>query len=61
MSINEQPVFRVVFDADVPGQAGRRLERTIVVGSFAARRMRPGVVMPLYVHPRKPDDLLLVW
>ena len=61
MSVNEQPLFSVVFDADVPGQGTRRVERTIVVGNFAARRMEPGVVMPVYVHPRRPDDLLLVW
>lgn len=61
MSLNEQPIFKLVFDAEVPGQLRRRLERTIIVGSFAARRMEPGVVMPLYVNPRKPEDLLLVW
>jgi hypothetical protein len=32
----------------------------VLVGSFAARRMRPGMVLPPYV-PRDPDDLLIVW
>jgi hypothetical protein len=61
MSINEQPVFELVVDLDVPGQAPRRIERKLIVGSFAARRMRPGLTMPAYVHPRDPDDVLLVW
>jgi hypothetical protein len=61
MSINLQPVFELVVDLDVPGQAPRRVERRLIVGAFAARRMRPGLVMPARVHPRDPDDVLLVW
>jgi hypothetical protein len=61
MSVNEQPLFELVVDLDVPGQEPRRIERKLLVGSFAARRMRPGLSMPAYVHPRDPDDVLLVW
>lgn len=61
MSINEQPLFELVVDLAVPGQEPRRIERKLIVGSFAARRMRPGLSMPAYVHPRDPDDVLLVW
>ncbi len=28
---------------------------------FAAMRMDEGVVLPVYVNPRDPDDLILVW
>lgn len=61
MSVNEQPLFRLVLDLEFPGQEPRRVTRSIIVGSFAARRMKPGLVMPAYVHSRKPDDLLIVW
>jgi hypothetical protein len=61
MSINEQPVFELVADLSVPGLEPRRVRRTLIVGSFAARRMRPGTVLPAYVNPRDPDDLLIVW
>ena len=61
MSINEQPVFDLVVDVEIPGQEPRRVERRLIVGSFAARRMRPGMVLPAYVDPGDPDDLLIVW
>ena len=61
MSVNEQPLFRLVLDLDFPGHERRRVTRSIIVGSFAARRMKPGLVMPAYVHPREPDELLIVW
>ncbi len=61
MSVNEQPVFDLVVDVEMPGHEPRRVERRLIVGSFAARRMRPGMVLPAYVDPRDPDDLLIVW
>ena len=61
MSINEQPVFDLVVDVEVPGHAPRRVERRLIVGSFAARRMRPGMALPAYVNPQDPDDILVVW
>jgi hypothetical protein len=34
----------------------------MIVGNFAARRMKPGLVMPAYVDPDETDDdLLIVW
>lgn len=36
------------------------IERSFV-GNFAARRMKPGLVMPVYVDPLEPDELLIVW
>ena len=61
MSINEQPVFDLVVDVEMPGQEPRQVERRLIVGSFAARRMRPGMVLPAYADPKDPDDLLIVW
>lgn len=61
MSVNEQPLFRLVLDLDFPGHEPRRVTRKIIVGNFAARRMRPGLVMPAYLDPRDPNDLLIVW
>ena len=61
MSINEQPVFDLVVEVEMPGQEPRRVERRLIVGSFAARRMRPGMVLPAYADPKDPDDLLIVW
>ncbi len=61
ISVNEQPLFELVLDLELPGLKPRRIERSIIVGGFAARRMEPGTVLPVYVHPRRPDDLLIVW
>ena len=61
MSINEHPYFELVLDLDVPGQPRRRVEHRCVIGNFAARRITAGMVLPVYVHPRRADDILLVW
>jgi hypothetical protein len=39
----------------------RRIERSLIVGGFAARKMKPGVVLPARVNPRDEDDVLIVW
>ena len=61
VSVNEHPYFELVLDLDVPGQEPRRIEHQCVIGNFAARRIKAGMVLPVYVHPRHPDDVLLVW
>ena len=61
LSLNEHPYFELLLDLDVPGQLRRRVEHRCVIGNFAARRIRAGLVLPVYVHPRRPDDILLVW
>jgi hypothetical protein len=61
MSVNLQPLYRLVLDLDFPGSERHRVTRSMIIGSFAARRMKPGLVMPAYVDPDKPDDLLIVW
>jgi hypothetical protein len=61
MSINEQPLFKLVCDLYVPGREPRRVERSLIVATFAARRMRPGMVLPARVNPRDADDVLIIW
>ena len=61
MSINEQPLFKVVADLYIPGREPRRIERSLIVGGFAARKMKPGTVLPARVSPRDEDDVLIVW
>jgi len=61
MSVNLQPLYRLVLDLEFPGQPPRRVTRSTIIGSFAARRMKPGLVMPAYADPRDRDELLIVW
>ena len=61
LSVNEHPYFHLVLDLEVPGHAPRRVDHRCVIGNFAARRIKPGLVLPVYVHPRRPQDILLVW
>ena len=61
ISLNEHPYFELVLDLDVPGQSRRRVQHRCVIGNFAARRIKAGIVLPVYVHPRDLDDILLVW
>jgi hypothetical protein len=48
-------------DVDVPGEAPRRVKRKLIISDFAAHLMQPGLVLPVYVNPKDPDDLLIVW
>lgn len=59
--VNQQPQMRFELDLDVPGQSPRRVSKSIIVSNFAAPLMVPGLVLPVYVNPQKPDDLLVVW
>jgi hypothetical protein len=59
--INEQPLMTLELDVDVPGQAPRRVKRKLIISDFAAHLMQPGLVLPVYVNPKDPDDLLIVW
>ena len=40
---------------------GTIVERRLIISNFAAPLMRPGLVLPVYVNPRDPDDILIVW
>ena len=59
--INEQPLMTLELDLEVPGQAPRRVKRRLIISNFAASLMQPGVVLPVYVNPQDPDDILIVW
>jgi hypothetical protein len=59
--INEQPLMTLELDVEVPGQAPRRVKRKLIISDFAAHVMQPGLVLPVYVNPQDPDDLLIVW
>ena len=48
-------------DVDVPGHAPRRVRRRLIISAVAAPLMQPGLVLPVYVNPRDPDDILVVW
>jgi hypothetical protein len=59
--INEQPLMTLELDVEVPGQAPRRVRRKLIISDFAAAVMKPGLVLPVYVNPQDPEDLLIVW
>ena len=59
--INEQPLMTLELDLEVPGQSDRRVSRRLIISEFAAPLMQPGVVLPVYVNPGDPEDILIVW
>ena len=59
--INDQPMMSFVFDVEVPGRPPQRIRHRILMSSFVAHRMVPGVVLPIHVHPQKPGDVLVRW
>jgi hypothetical protein len=59
--INEQPLMTLELDVEVPGQGSRRVRRKLIISNFAAHLMQPGLVLPVYVNPRDPEDILIVW
>jgi hypothetical protein len=59
--INEQPLMTLELELEVPGQAPRRVSRRLIISDFAAHLMQPGLVLPVYVNPQNPDDVLVVW
>jgi hypothetical protein len=60
-TINDQPLVSLELDLEIPGQPVRRVRRRLIVSAFARPLMNPGVVLPVYVNPADPDDLLIVW
>jgi hypothetical protein len=59
--VNEQPVMTLQLELDVPGQESRRVTRKLIISNFAAHIMQPGLVLPVYVNPQDPEDILVVW
>jgi hypothetical protein len=60
-TVNEMPLMKLTIELDVPGQERRQVSRRQVMPVFAAMRMEPGIVLPVYVSPQDPEDLVLVW
>jgi len=60
-TINEMPLMRMVLDLDVPGLADRQVKRREVMSVFAARRIEPGLTLPVCVNPEDQNDFVLVW
>jgi hypothetical protein len=61
VEVNGEPVMKLVLDLDVPGTEPRRVERKVLMSKFAGHRMKPGVVLPVHLNPRDPEDLLIRW
>ncbi len=59
--VNEQPLMTLVLDLEIPGQSPRQVKRRLIISNFAAHLMQPGLVLPVYVNPQDPDDILVVW
>ena len=61
VEINEQPQLKMVLDLEIPGMEPRRVERKVIVSNFASPLMQPGLVLPVYVNPSDPEDILIAW
>ena len=61
MAVNEAPLIELVFDLEVPGATPRRVERKVLMAPFAVHRLERGLVLPVYVNPSDPEDLLVAW
>lgn len=60
-TVNEMPLMSLRLDLEVPGHETREVKRREIMPVFAARRMEPGLVLPVYVNPQDPSEFVLVW
>lgn len=61
-TVNEMPVMKLKLALDVPGiAAGAEVGRREIMSVFAARRIEPGLQLPVYVNPGDHGDFVLVW
>ena len=60
-TVNEMPLMSLRLDLEVPGFGTREVKRREIMPVFAARRMEPGLTLPVYVNPGDPGDFVLVW
>ena len=60
-TVNEMPLMKLKLRLDVPGVAGAEVSRREIMSVFAARRMEPGLQLPVYVNPGDHADFVLVW
>jgi hypothetical protein len=59
--VNEMPLMSLRLELDLPGFGRREAKRREIMTVFAASRMQPGLVLPVYVNPDDADDFVLVW
>ncbi|HET7417145.1 MAG TPA: hypothetical protein VFJ61_05945 [Solirubrobacterales bacterium] len=59
--VNEMPLMSLRLELELPGQGAREVRRREIMPVFAAARMQPGLVLPVYVNPGDPSDYILVW
>jgi hypothetical protein len=59
--INNEPLVALTVDLDFPGHEPRRYTKNMVINKFAVNHMKPGMVLPAYMDPGKPDEVLIVW
>jgi hypothetical protein len=59
--VNEMPLMSLRLELEVPGHGTREVKRREIMPVFAASRMEPGLVLPVYVDPEDPGDFVLVW
>lgn len=60
-TVNEMPLMSLRLDLEVPGHETREVKKREIMPVFAARRMEPGLTLPVYVNPNDPGDFILVW
>jgi hypothetical protein len=60
-TVNEMPLMSLRLDLEVPGHETREVKRREIMPVFAARRMKPGLTLPVYVNPKDERDFILVW
>jgi hypothetical protein len=60
-TVNEMPLMSLRLDIEVPGHGTREVKRREIMPVFAASRMEPGLVLPVYVNPQDPGEFVLVW
>jgi len=60
-TVNEMPLMSLRLDLDVPGHGRQEVKRREIMPVFAATRMEPGLVLPVYVNPQDPREFVLVW
>ena len=60
-AVNEMPLMSLRLELEVPGHGTREVKRREIMPVFAASRMEPGLVLPVYVNPEDPGDFVLVW
>lgn len=60
-TVNEMPLMSLRLSVDVPGHGTQEVKRREIMPVFAARRMEPGLVLPVFANPQDPGEFVLVW